>query len=235
MITVYTIAFNEEFMIKFMIDHYRKRFPNCNIVVYDNHSTDNTVDIAKANKCEVIPFDTENQINDRIYIEIKNNCWKKSKTDWVLVCDVDELLDISQTELDRERRLWGSTIIKTTGFDMVNLEKGISLPQIKHGVRNIAYDKSCLFNTRFIKEINYKAGCHICNPEGIIKYSTKHYQLFHYRYLNADLLVKRYKTFFARLSDENKENDWGIQYLQTEEEIRTSFEEQRKKANRILP
>jgi hypothetical protein len=80
MITIYTIAYNEEIFIQFMIDHYRSRFPNCHIVVYDNESTDNTVAIAKANNCEVITYCTNNQIQDRKYLEIKNNCWKKSKT-----------------------------------------------------------------------------------------------------------------------------------------------------------
>ena len=42
MITIYTFTYNEELLIKFMIDHYKLRFPNCKIIVYDNESTDNT-------------------------------------------------------------------------------------------------------------------------------------------------------------------------------------------------
>src|SRR3990167_11265325 len=99
MITVYTITYNESLLIQFMIDHYRSRFPDCRIVVYDNISTDDTVKIALANGCEVIPYDTNGQIQDSHYIQIKNNCWKDAKTDWVLICDMDELLDINTAQL----------------------------------------------------------------------------------------------------------------------------------------
>ena len=85
MITVYTIAYNEAVFIQFMIDHYRARFPDCRIVVYDNMSADRTVNIALTNGCEVIPFDTNGQLQDRRYIEIKNSCWKDATTDWVLI------------------------------------------------------------------------------------------------------------------------------------------------------
>ena len=52
-ITIYTLAYNEALIIQFIIDFYRKRFPDCHIVVYDNKSTDNTVEIAKNNNCEI--------------------------------------------------------------------------------------------------------------------------------------------------------------------------------------
>jgi glycosyltransferase involved in cell wall biosynthesis len=47
MVTIYTITYNEELMIEFFINHYRKKFPGCEIVVFDNYSTDKTVEIAK--------------------------------------------------------------------------------------------------------------------------------------------------------------------------------------------
>ena len=111
MITIYTITYNEGLLIQFMIDHYRERFPGCRIVVYDNISTDDTVKIALANGCEVIPYDTGGQLQDSRYIQIKNNCWKDAKTDWVLVCDLDELLDIDEAELRREESL-GTTMVR---------------------------------------------------------------------------------------------------------------------------
>ena len=95
-ITIYTIAYNESILIKFMIEHYRSRFPNCHIIVYDNYSTDNTVEIASALGCEIRYFDTNNQIFDNKYLELKNNFWRDAQTDWVLVCDVDELLNITR-------------------------------------------------------------------------------------------------------------------------------------------
>src|SRR3989344_130794 len=112
MITVYTLAYNEQLLIQFMIDHYRARFPGCTIVVYDNMSTDNTVKIAHVNNCKVIPFDTNNQYQESRQVQIRNDCWKKAKTDWVLVCDMDELLDIYEAELKTEEES-SATIIRT--------------------------------------------------------------------------------------------------------------------------
>ena len=99
MITIYTICFNEELILPFFVKWYRKKFPNCRIIIYDNYSTDSTEKIALQNNCQVIKYDSNNQIRDDLYLNIKNNCWKDAETDWVLVCVVDELLDINQTQL----------------------------------------------------------------------------------------------------------------------------------------
>jgi len=52
MITLYTLTRNEEIKLQFMIAHYRLRFPDCQIVIYDNQSTDSTLDIAKSNNLQ---------------------------------------------------------------------------------------------------------------------------------------------------------------------------------------
>ncbi len=222
MLTVYTIAYNESILIKFMIDHYRTRFPNCHIVVYDNESTDNTVDIAKANGCEVISYSTNNQINDRKYLEIKNNCWKTAKTDWVLVCDIDELLDISELDLQKENAA-GKTIIKAEAFNMVNMEDNYNLENMKYGSRCPPYDKTFCFNKKFISEINYAPGCHTCAPVGPIHASAKLYKLYHYICIHPDLQVAKYKLYATRLSPENIKHGWGGHYFEPEASIRSTF------------
>lgn len=81
MITVYTIAYNEERMLPFFIKWYRDRFPDCRIVLYDNQSTDNTVKICEDNNIEVITYFTNGEMRDSALRDIKNNCWKESLTD----------------------------------------------------------------------------------------------------------------------------------------------------------
>ena len=222
MITVYTVAYNEEVLIQFMIDHYRSRFPNCKIVVYDNMSTDKTVSIAKDNNCEIVPYNTNNMLNDNKYLEIKNNCWKSATTDWVLVCDVDEMLNITEEQLKYEESL-GTTVIRSEGYNMVNMEDNYDLANIDHGARCSPYDKSYLFNKSQIKEINYVHGCHSCNPVGTATQSKEIYIAYHYNCINPDYKVERFKIFASRLSPENKRHGWGNHYLQSEEGIRNSF------------
>ena len=244
MISVYTIAYNEEFQLQFMIDFYRIRFPNCHIVVYNNMSTDKTVEIALKNNCEVINYDTNNQICDSKYLEIKNNCWKSAKTDWVLICDVDELLDINEEYLKYEESL-NHTIIDTIGYNMVNMEDNYDLENIKYGVKSLGYSKSYLFNKKFMKEINYQPGCHNSNPVGVISYSGDHepyynenggysYNAYHMNFVNVDIAIEKYKSYAKRLSKENLDKGWGQHYLFTEEQIRSEFNELRKKAIKVI-
>jgi len=193
-------------------------------------SIDNTAAIAISNGCEVVPFDTNNTISDRKYLQIKDNAWK---TDWVLVCDMDELLDINEEQLKKEESL-GYSIIKSEGYNMVNMEDNFDLPGVKHGFRFDPYDKYYLFNKKFIKEINYQAGCHWANPIGDVKLSETGYRAYHYTFINADVSVKKYAQYAKRLSAENLKIGWGTQYLNSEKLIRDQFADVRKQETKIL-
>ena len=103
MITIYTIAYNEEMILPFFIVWYRDRFPDCKIIVYDNYSTDNTKQVALNDNCEVIYYKndielinkiielkkkkyTANKISKRSYSMIKRNfSWEKRASDYVKI------------------------------------------------------------------------------------------------------------------------------------------------------
>jgi len=232
-ITIYTITFNEELLIQFMIDHYRSRFPDCHIIVYDNSSTDKTVEISKANGCEVRTYDSGNTLDDGLHMYIKNTCWKDAKTEWVLMCDLDEMLDINFQELYNEQNA-GSTIIRTEAWSLINMEDNYDLKNMKYGFRHPMYDKSILFNKNHINEINYGAGCHDCNPIGNVNYSNKLYKIYHYKYININLIIEKCKLTANRLSVANKKNNWGNQCLRSEKNIREDFENVKIKSIKIL-
>jgi len=232
MITIYIVAYNEEIILPFTIDHYKKRFPNCNIIVYDNMSTDKTPEIAIKNGAKVLQFDTNNQINDLKYLEIKNNCWKNSDNNWVIVCDVDELLDINQEQLIKEANN-GVSIIKSCGYNMVNFNDNLDIKSIKYGKRAPQYDKYIMFNKEFIHSINYEAGCHICNPVGTIKYSCCSYNLYHYHFINFEFVMSKYKRNITRLSKENIKHGWGIHYTISEQELKDKFDLLRRESIRV--
>lgn len=217
-ITIYTITYNEEHMLPFFIKWYRNIFPTSKIVVYDNYSTDKTVQIAKENNCEVIYYDTNNQLSDSKYLEIKNNCWKNAQTDWVIVCDADELLDIKTENLSSNQ-----TLFRSKGYNMCNVENTGNVLDIKHGIEAQQYDKIICFNKKFITEIDYTPGCHTCEPKGLVIYAKLRPTLLHMKFLNEDLLVTKYKSYASRLSIENLQRKWGYQYKQTENSIRDSY------------
>lgn len=223
------MTFNEQLMIQFFIDHYRERFPNCHIVIYDNSSTDKTVEIAKANGCEVRTYDSGGTLNDGLHMQIKNNCWKDAKTDWVLVLDNDEILEIDEQELSEEDSK-GVTKIKSEGWSMVNMLDNFDLSSIDHGFRDHQYDKDLLFNKKYISEINYGAGCHDCSSVGKIIYSSKSYMMYHYKYINEDIEVNKNLLTAKRLSQSNKQHNWGWQCLRSEQQIRQDFKAFREKS-----
>ena len=228
-VTIFVICFNEQFMLPFFIKWYRDRFPNCKIVVYDNFSTDNTVKIALENNCEVRQYDTEGKLSDSKYLEIKNNCWKDSDTDWNLIADADEFLDIRPEDLNTDQ-----TLYKAKGYNMCNVEGLDNVLDIKHGIESEAYDKVVCFNKLYIKEINYTPGCHSCNPIGDVIYTPKRPKLLHMKFLDEDYLVNRYKMFKNRMSEENIKMGWGIQYREEENIIRESFRNHLKQAKEII-
>lgn len=227
MITLYTICYNEEKILPFTIKHYRDRFPDCRIVIYDNESTDNSVSIAQENNCEIISFSTGNTFADGKHLEIKNNCWKDSTTNWNIVCDCDELLDIKISDIVEEERC-GTNMIKCDGYSIVNRDPSITIENMKFGYYDPGYSKPYMFNKGDIKEINYEPGAHKANPithvNKDLKDSINTYKALHYKYLHPQYTIDRYKLFNDRLSDENIKNGWGIHYKMSIESIMDIYE-----------
>lgn len=233
MITIYTICYNERLMLPHMIAHYRKNFTNCKIVIFDNCSEDGSQEIAKAAGCQVITYDTGGKLDDAKYLEIKNNAWKDANTNWILVCDVDELCDINEKELFREEGN-GATAIQFHGFNMVNMRDDLDIESIEMGVRAPSYDKLYLFDKSQISAINYSPGCHGASPLGKIKLSKSVYLCKHYKYINPNYMIARHALFASRMSDNNKKRGWGAHYNYSPERIRQEFENARLNAQIVL-
>ena len=89
-IYLYIVCYNEEFILPHLLKHYHfvKK-----IFIYDNGSTDNSLDIIKNDsRCEIINYSSK--FNDEINKNIKNNCWKQHRLecDYCIVCDADEFI-----------------------------------------------------------------------------------------------------------------------------------------------
>jgi len=225
-IEVYTICYNEEFLLPFFLNHYTSHIKANKIVIYDNHSTDKSVEIAKSfNKCEVevIPYDTNNTLDDNRYLEIKNNCWKNSKADWVIICDIDELIYIKDFNLLYDENV---NIYKPKGFQMISdtlpdINKGLLTDQITYGSPDIKYSKCAIFRPK-IANINYDHGAHTCKPSQPIT-PTADILLLHYKYINYEYVVNNFKNRFDRLSRNNIRHGYGGHYGFSEEKIKEIF------------
>ena len=199
---IYILCYNEEDMIRQTISYYRKRIPDCHITVYDNYSTDNSVQIAFQEKCEVVRFDTQNDLNDHVHRSIKNSCWKNITHGWVIVVDMDEWLDITQQQLDTEYKN-GTTLLDVYGLQMIGESQtqnasDISLENIKKSVHDSEYSKKICFHVPEIKRMNYSVGAHLSTPEGDVKYSIRKYALRHYNYLGLEYLIHKLQRRYKR-------------------------------------
>lgn len=223
---VYVLCYNESYLLPFFLEHCATHLHADKVVVYDNESTDNSVDICnsfKRCKIEVRTFHTGNKIRDDIYLQIKNNCWKGSSADWVIVCDMDEFLWIYDLNILADRIYDKYPVIRTQGWEMVSqVAPDHKLPLttvITDGVRTSTLNKCILFRPKQIKEINYNYGCHECNPDSDIFVSMGEFKLLHYKFLSTEYVLNNFRERNLRLSGFNKELNLGFHYSLPEDRI----------------
>jgi len=112
-IETFAVCYNEEAMIHYFLRHYLQYG---SVTIFDNYSTDKTVEIAKKAGAIVFPFDTENEFREDVLTHLRNVCWKESKADWVIVTDVDELA--YHKNLQQELSKTKGTVILPRMFNM---------------------------------------------------------------------------------------------------------------------
>lgn len=205
---IYLLCYNESILLPHTIKHYKTYLPNCHITVYDNMSTDNSVEIAKSLGCDIITWDSQNIINDFMYLKIKNNCWKSDKDGWVIIADMDEWLCITEEQLNKEERD-GTTILNIEGYNMIGNSmlpdlSDIDLHSIDKGILWKPESKKMCFLNKHIKEINYQLGAHKCNPIGNIRYGNNIYINKHMEYLGLPFIINKMNKRYERSENMRK-------------------------------
>lgn len=215
-IVCYSICWNEENLLPYYLDHYSAIAEK--IIIYDNESTDSSRDIIRSFKrAELRTYQSNNEVREDLYLEIKNNCWKESRqADWVIVCDIDELLyhPFINYYLTRCKNS-GISLPVPRGYQLVqeNFPKTSFTKCCPRGVPEDAFNKCIIFDPSLVDEINYEPGCHTCRPTGNIKTDRSAFlKLLHAKFINREKFTKRQVDLYLRLSQINKQNKWGIHY-----------------------
>ena len=199
-----------------------------NVVIYDNYSTDHSTEIALDAGATVFQFNSGNKLRDDLHIQIKNECWKDSKANWVCVIDMDEFIYhpdlisiLDNTEFTAFEPRWYEMFSR----DFPKTE-GQIYEEVTEGYE--AWPKLNLWRPSQLKEINFEPGCHLCKPVGNVKlnYVESEIKTLHMRHLGPDYIVSRNRDFAKRMSKVNKDNGWGWHLTQSEEEIRKGFEKE---------
>ena len=239
----YAVCWNEERMLPFMFDHYEQFVDR--FIIYDNYSDDGGEDIIRSRKdTHIVKFSMNNTIDDSVYRQIKNNCWKcsRGKADWVIVCDMDEFLYHPEMENHlQELAQKKVSIPETEGYEMyseffpIHTNGTLLTDTVQNGVRSTWLDKRLVFDPHRIVDINYSVGAHQAEPTGIVRYGSDiPLKVLHYKHLGLDYLMERYRKLGERLSDYNRTNQFGTHYLAKQEELRAEMEQGLASAKNII-
>jgi glycosyltransferase involved in cell wall biosynthesis len=231
-IETYILAHQEEKLLPYTMRHYTQF---SDVILMEGHSTDRTVEIAESYGARIMKVNTGNQVNDQIYLEIKNNCWKESKADWVIICDCDEF--IYHPNIKEYLSKTTSTIFRPRLFNMYSEEfptgEGQIYDEVKYGVDGGG--KTNLFRPDQVVEINYLPGCHNAKPEGNIRLDL-HSEILtlHFKNLSRQYVIDRNAYLFNRLSDINKLYKWGWHVGKGAEAVNQDFDNVSEQLIKIL-
>jgi len=222
-IEIYTVCFNEEKILPYFLRHYSQYGK---IIIYDNYSTDHSVEIAQAGGAEIRLFDTNGQFDDISNLQIKEHCWRGSKADWCIVIDLDEF--IYHPNLINYLSLSNATIIEPIMFDMFAPTFPTTEGQIYEEVKcgHESWPKMNLLKPNEIIEMNYTPGCHLATPKGnIIIEKTNKVKTLHMKHLGREYTIARSVNSGARISDKNRKLKLGTHLLRTQEQVGRDFDD----------
>jgi glycosyltransferase involved in cell wall biosynthesis len=225
-INIYILCYNESALLSHTINHYKKYLPSCVITIYDNESTDNSVEIAKSYGCNIVSWSSNNIHNEWIQINLRNECWKNIDKGWVIIADMDEFIYVTENELKEEKES-GTSILQIQGMEMVGESKtidltDIDLQDIKKYNYNDGESKKLCFLREHITEMNYGAGSHWCNPIGNINYSKKIYSNRHMCNLGLLFLTNKMITRYER-NEIMRSLRMNVHYTNDVEKVKESY------------
>lgn len=188
-VEIFVPAYNGMHILPMFLDHYQERFPGCRINIYNDNSTDETGDYCRSRGCNVVDYVSEEPKSISV-THLRNNCWKESEAEWIIVVDQDELINISLADLDAIENF---DVIKFKGYNMVVQEGQNGPREFTHGKLHPWYCKSLMFR-KSVGEINYTLGAHTVKPEGDVRINRYHFTMFHYpkRFYSKEEFIKEF-------------------------------------------
>ena len=226
-IYIFLLCYNERALLPHTIAHYKRYIPSCKITIYDNESTDGSVELARSLGCSIQSWSSNDIVNDYKYINIKNNCWKSITNGWIIVADMDEWLCITEKELEEERRK-GTSILQTRGINIIGTSQTTDLSDIdpsyfQRYVEHPPESKHLCFLREKIKDMSYSIGAHSSMPRGIISYSSTIYDNKHMHYMGLPYVLDKMKKRYAR-SEKMRQMGIALHYTDDIQKIKEEYE-----------
>lgn len=231
-IEIYVLCHQEAKIIPYFMRHYSQYGQ---VFMYEGHSTDGSRELAESLGAIIVPFDTGDEVRDDLFTDMKNNCWKASKADWVIICDMDEFLYhpnfVAYLETVEE------TIVMPKTYEMFSdvfpTTSGQIYEEVQYGFPTRS--KMFLFKPQKLFEISYGAGCHDAQPEGCVRINrTSEVICMHMRHLSIGHIIQRNAYLSGRMSEINKRNGWGWHTAMPAREVQQYFNEHRSSLIKII-
>jgi hypothetical protein len=231
-IDLYTWSWNDAEMLRFLFRHYDHLVQR--YVVYDDGSTDNTIEVLESNPKVEIRQTRFTETSDSFILSIMptiQSCWKESRgqADWVIVTEIDEHLHHPDLKSYLEYcQNAGITFIPALGYQMISEEAprpGEWLCQTRTmGAPWVKMSKANIFAPDAIEEINYSFGRHRVAPTGrAVAPDRDELMLLHYKYMGFERTLRRHAECSARLQKTDIEKGWGHRWWFSPEQLRQDW------------
>lgn len=240
---LYTVCWDEADMLGFFFRHYDSWVDR--YVVYDDGSTDGSIDILNAHPKVVLRAFTrvEPESFGLSHKAMQDEAWKESRgqADWVVITAIDEHLHVRarpMAEYLAEQRAQGTTIIPALGFDMnhptMPHDRGLLTEIVTRGRPRPAFNKLGIFNPDAVQETCFSAGRHEAEPVGDLQYPARdELMLWHYKHLGFERNAAREAAQALRLDPGEFTRGFAQHYLWSKEQLRSFWDEMEREATNL--
>ena len=231
-IHLYAQCWNDAYMLPFFFRHYDSLVDR--YVLYDDGSTDGTLDILKAHPSVEVRRFPRSDAQSFVLSEqaLSNDCWKESRgaAHWVIVTDIDEHLHHPRWhDYLAEQHQMGTSLIPALGFQMISEARPAAdarlFPDYPVGAPWTKMMKPSIFDPVAIAEINFQTGRHSAAPQGRVQLPGRDEMvLLHYKYLGFGETHRRHGELREGLGADDLAKGWGHKYAWSEAEFRADWE-----------
>jgi glycosyltransferase involved in cell wall biosynthesis len=239
-IHVYLLAYNEKKLLPLTINHY-KTFAD-HIYVLDNESDDGSEELAE-DMVTFLPYITNGLIDDLTRVEKRvraveeNEKTIETRADWVINCDVDEIIFAPNLRNLLEQYLSdGVTVPKVLGTEMVSYDEPVPwvslIDQYRLGYPIKHFNKRVIYRSAF--PMAYPPGGHPTesHPNWKRMISTPGFKenpvggilLLHFKWI-GNRAIERAKVSAPRRSQRDKEHGLASHYDWPEERYEKRMKE----------